>query len=74
MTFLTSGIQELQHRRKKCVDHGEFMLKNENYLVLFTTPPLGQDMTQGEFFKNWKKKIFKAEFNRFEFRVFLLLD
>ena len=26
------------------------------------TPPLGQDMTQGQFF------------NRFEFRVFLLLD
>ena len=30
------------------------------------TPPLGQDMTQGQFFK--------AEFNRFEFKVFLLLD
>ena len=29
------------------------------------TPPLGQDMTQGQFL---------AEFNRFEFRVFLLLD
>ena len=36
-----------------------------NYSYL-PTPPLGQDMTQGQFFK--------AEFNRFEFRVFLLLD
>ncbi len=31
------------------------------YLPYLPTPPLGQDMTQ-------------AEFNRFEFRVFLLLD
>ena len=30
------------------------------------TPPLGQDMTQGQFLK--------VEFNKFEFRVFLLLD
>ena len=35
------------------------------YLYL-PTPPLGQDMTQGQFFK--------SVFNRFEFRVFLLLD
>ena len=33
---------------------------------IYPTPPLGQDMTQGQFFK--------AEFNRFEFRVVLLLD
>ena len=33
---------------------------------IYPTPPLGQDMTQGQFFK--------AEFNRFEFRVFLFLD
>ena len=33
---------------------------------IYPTPPLGQDMTQGQFFK--------AKFNRFEFRVFLLLD
>ena len=33
---------------------------------IYPTPPLGQDMTQGQFFK--------AEFNRFDFRVFLLLD
>ena len=31
-------------------------------LSYLPTPPLGQDMTQGHFFK--------AEFNRFEFRVF----
>ena len=30
------------------------------------SPPLGQDMTHGQFFK--------AVFNRFEFRVFLLVD
>ena len=29
------------------------------------TPPLGQDMTQGQFL---------VEFNRFDFRVFLLQD
>ena len=34
---------------------------------IYPTPLLGQDMTQGQFF-------FKVEFNRFEFRVFLLLD
>ena len=33
---------------------------------IYPTPPLGQDMTQGQFFK--------AGFNRFEFRIFLLLD
>ena len=33
---------------------------------IYPIPPLRQDMTQGHFFK--------AEFNRFEFRVFLLLD
>ena len=33
---------------------------------IYPTPPLGQDMTQGQFFK--------AEFNRFHFRVFILLD
>ena len=33
---------------------------------IYPTPPLGQDMTQGQFFKR--------RFNRFEFRVFLLLD
>ena len=33
---------------------------------IYPTPPLGQDMTQGQFFK--------TAFNRFEFRVFLLLD
>ena len=32
---------------------------------IYPTHPLGQDMTQGQ--------LFKAEFNRFEFRVFLLL-
>ena len=31
--------------------------------IYLPTPPLGQDTTQGQ-----------AEFNRFEFRVFLLLD
>ena len=36
------------------------------YISHLPTPPLGQDMTQRQFFK--------AEFNRFEFRVFLLLD
>ena len=36
------------------------------YIHIYPTPPLGQDMTQGNFFK--------GEFNRFEFRVFLLLD
>ena len=30
--------------------------------IYLPTPPLGQDMTQGQFFK--------PEFNRFEFRVF----
>ena len=35
-------------------------------IIIYPTPPLGQDMTQGQFFK--------VEFNRFEFRVFLLLD
>ena len=41
-------------------------MKN-NYLKLsyLPTPPLGQDMTQGQFLE---------EFNRFEFRGFLLLD
>ena len=33
---------------------------------IYPTPPFELDMTQGRFFK--------AEFNRFEFRVFLLLD
>ena len=33
---------------------------------IYPTPPLEQDMTQGQFFL--------AEFNRFEFKVFLLLD
>ena len=33
---------------------------------IYPTPPLGQDMTQGQFFK--------TEFKRFEFRLFLLLD
>ena len=33
---------------------------------IYPTPPLGQDLTQGQFIS--------AEFNRFEFRVFLLLD
>ena len=36
------------------------------YYLYLPTPPLGQDVTQGQFFK--------AEFNRFEFRVVLLLD
>ena len=35
------------------------------YYHIYPTPPLGQDMTQGQFL---------AEFNWFEFRVFLLLD
>ena len=39
---------------------------SESTYHIYPTPPLGQDMTQGQFFK--------AEFNRFEFRVFLLLD
>ena len=39
---------------------------NQIYLSIYLSPfPLGQDMTQGHF---------KAEFNRFEFRIFLLLD
>ena len=42
------------------------MLKYYLYHI-YPTPPLGQDMTQGQFF-------FYAEFIRFEFRVFLLLD
>ena len=41
------------------------MLQHENKLPYLPTPPLGQDMTPGHF---------KAKFNRFEFRVFLLLD
>ncbi len=36
----------------------------EDYHI-YPTPPLGQDMAQGQFL---------AEFNRFEFRVFFLLD
>ena len=35
------------------------------YRSYLPTPPLGHDLTQGQFL---------AEFNRFEFRVFLLLD
>ena len=33
---------------------------------IYPTPPLRQDMTQGQFFN--------FNLNRFEFRVFLLLD
>ena len=43
-----------------------FQLTNYKQLSYLPTPPLGQDMTQGQFFK--------AEFNRFEFSVFILLD
>ena len=32
---------------------------------IYPAPPLGQDMTQGHFF---------AEFNMFEFKVFILQD
>ena len=41
-------------------------LLNTQHYHIYPTPPLGQDMTQAQFFK--------AEFNRFEFIVFLLLD
>ena len=47
--------------RARC-DKKSFFKRNH----IYPTPPLGQDMTQGQFLK--------AEFNRFEFRVFLLLD
>ena len=35
------------------------------YIYIYPNPLLGQDMTQGQFL---------AEFNLFDFRVFLLLD
>ena len=37
-----------------------------NVYPIYPTPPLGQDMTQGQFFKQSSAG--------FEFRVFLLLD
>ena len=43
------------------MDKDNLALNNLQWLIIFT-PPLGQDMTQGQFFK--------AEFNRFELRVF----
>ena len=43
-------------------NEGVFCLKGQELLCYLPTPPLGQDMTQGQFF------------NRFEFRVVLLLD
>ena len=42
----------------------EFEL-HSRYYPFYRTPPLGQDTAQGQFL---------AEFNRFEFRVLLLLD
>ena len=39
--------------------------KKDGYIYL-PTPPHEQDATQGQYLK--------AEFNRFEFRVFILLD
>ena len=40
--------------------------KHHSIYNIYPTPLLGQDMTQGQ--------LFKRSFNRFEFRVFLLLD
>ena len=42
-----------------------FYISHLSIYPIYPTPRLGQDMTQGQFL---------AEFNRFEFRVFLLLD
>ena len=53
------------NKRKWDISNGTKNEKRREWYYL-PTPPLGQDMTQGQFFK--------AEFNRFEFRVFLLLD
>ena len=41
--------------------HGLLLSHKHNSIPYLPTPPLRQDMTQ-------------AEFNKFEFRVFLLLD
>ena len=41
---------------------------SHNSWYYLPTPPLGQDMTQGQFF------FFKRSLTGFEFRVFLLLD
>ena len=56
-------LKKKQTNKKKPHDISYF--PDRNIMLYLLTPPLGQDMTQGQFL---------AEFNRFEFRVFLLLD
>ena len=56
---------QMKARTDKIQQNGKCSLSGDRDPI-YPTPPLGQDMTQGQFFL--------AEFSRFEFRVFLLLD
>ena len=56
----------LNIRHYKVRIKGKVKHSTEKSIHIYPTPPLGQDITQGQFFKR--------SLTRFEFRVFLLLD